>query len=118
MRFVSALVIGSWLCAFAQPSPEAGDDKRGYTDTPQLPNQPWKVHDAARPRPPKIRGVVNGAPPSDAIVLFNGRDLSQWTSPARDGGSTAPRWKVANGYFEIVPNSGPLLTKEKFGDMQ
>ena len=33
----------------AQPAPGAGDDKTGYTDTPQIPNQKWKVHDAARP---------------------------------------------------------------------
>ncbi len=118
MRLVPALLVAACLAASAQPAPEAGDDKRGYTDTPQLPGQPWKVHDAARQRPPKIRGVINGAPPSDAVVLFNGKDLSNWISPARNGGSTEPRWKVGNGYFEIAPNSGPLRTKEKFGDMQ
>ncbi len=31
------------------PKLDIGDDKRGYTDTPQLPNQKWKVHDMARP---------------------------------------------------------------------
>jgi hypothetical protein len=103
-----------------RPTP-VGDDKSGYTDTPQLPGQPWKVHDAARKRPPKVTPgmpLLNEAPPSDAIVLFDGKDLSQWTSTSRDGKSHEPQWKVENGYMEIVPHSGGLVTKEKFGDIQ
>jgi hypothetical protein len=103
------------------PIPEsAGDDKRGYTDTPQLPGQKWKVHDAARPRPRKIvpgMPLLNEAPPSDAVVLFDGKDLSQWVTPSREG-VREPRWKVENGYVEIVPRTGGLRTKEKFGDCQ
>ena len=89
-----------------------GDDKRGYTDTPQLPGQKWKVHDAERPHPRKVTPglpLLNEAPPSDALVLFDGKDLSQWVDP---------RWKVEHGYMEIVPHSGRLTTKEKFGDCQ
>jgi hypothetical protein len=103
------------------PSREAGDDKSGYTDTPQIPGQKWKVHDAARPRPPKVTPglpLLNEAPPSDALVLFDGKDLSQWTTTGRFGAAQAPRWKVENGYVEIVPHSGRLVTKEKFGDIQ
>jgi hypothetical protein len=104
------------------PIPEsAGDDKGGYTDTPQLPGQKWKVHDAARPRPRKIvpgLPLLNEAPPSDATVLFDGKDLSQWMTAARGGTTREPGWKVENGYMEIVPRSGRLSTKEKFGDCQ
>jgi hypothetical protein len=115
----------------------AGDDQRGYTDTPQLPGQKWKVHDAERPRPPKVAPgtpLLNEAPPADAIVLFNGKDLSQWVQIPRVGGPLAqaggrgvaappatpqePKWKVENGYFEIVPRTGRLVSKEKFGDCQ
>jgi hypothetical protein len=98
----------------------AGDDIRGYSDTPQIPGQNWKVHDLERPRPAKVSpGVplLSEAPPSDAIVLFNGKDLSQWVTRGR-GGVTDPRWKVENGYIEIVPRTGRLVTKEKFGDCQ
>jgi hypothetical protein len=106
----------------AQQIPEsAGDDVRGYNDTPQITGQKWKVHDMARPRPAKVTPApyVNEAPPSDAIVLFDGKDLSKWTQAAGRGGQAGePRWKVANGYFEIVPRTGRLLTKEKFGDCQ
>ncbi len=99
---------------------EAGDDRHGYTDTPQLPGQKWKVHDAARPHPPKVTPglpLLNEAPPSDAIVLFDGKDLSQWIAMYH-GKPQEPKWKVENGYMEIVPRSGRLVTKEKFGDCQ
>ena len=102
------------------PPPEAGDDVRGYNDTPQLPNQKWKVHDMNRPRPVKVAPApyVNEGPPADAIVLFDGKDLSHWTGQSRGGVPQEPKWKVENGYMEIVPRTGKLITKEKFGDCQ
>lgn len=61
-------------------------------------------------------GKNAGDPPSDAIILFNGKDLSQWVS-AKDGGP-AP-WKIVNGdHMEVVPKSGDIKTKMKFGDCQ
>lgn len=120
MRTIVLLAMASALFAQSPPK-EAGDDKRGYTDTPQLPNQKWKVHDADRPRPQKITPglpLLNEAPPSDAIVLFDGKDLSQWVTTLRDGKTVDPRWKVENGYMEVVPRSGRLVTKQKFGDCQ
>jgi hypothetical protein len=104
----------------AKKSAVAGDDKSGYTDTPQLPGQKWKVHDAARPRPPKVTPgmpLLQEAPPSDAIVLFDGKDLSQWVSIVK-GQVQPPRWKVENGVLEIVQNGGRISTREKFGDCQ
>ena len=102
------------------PSPEAGDDVRGYNDTPRLPNQKWRVHDMERPRPVKVTPApyVSQAPPSDAIVLFDGKDLSRWTGQGRGGVSQESKWKVENGYIEIVPRTGRLVTKESFGDCQ
>jgi hypothetical protein len=98
----------------------AGDDVRGYNDTPQIPGQKWKVHDMTRPRPKKIDPgpYVMEPAPSDAIVLFDGKDLSKWQQQVRGGGVQEPKWKVENGYIEIVPRTGRLLTKEKFGDCQ
>jgi hypothetical protein len=97
-----------------------GDDTRGYNDTPQLPNQKWKVHDMERPRAPKVTPgpLTNAAPPSDAIVLFDGKDLSHWMQAVRGGQLQEPKWKVENGYLAIVPRTGKLVTKEKFGDCQ
>jgi hypothetical protein len=97
-----------------------GDDTRGYNDTPQLPNQKWKVHDMERPRAPKVTPgpLTNAAPPSDAIVLFDGKDLSHWMQKVRGGQLQEPKWKVENGDIVIVPRTGGLVTKEKFGDCQ
>jgi len=105
----------------AQIPESAGDDVRGYNDTPQIPGQKWKVHDMERPRPQKVTPglpLLNEAPPSDAIVLFNGKDLSQWVAQGRGGAQQTPKWKVENGYIEIVPKTGRLVTKARFGDCQ
>lgn len=102
-----------------QPPASAGDDVRGYNDTPQIAGQKWKVHDMERPRPAKVAPppYVELKPPADAIVLFDGKDLSQWVSQGR-GGTSDPKWKVENGYIEIVPRTGRLVTKQSFGDCQ
>lgn len=119
--FSTILAVACWVPAAGQDKADHGDDKRGYNDTPQLPGQKWKVHDMARPHPVKVtpgEPLLNEAPPSDAIVLFNGKDLSHWVSTMRGGKEQAPKWKVENGYMEIAPRSGRLATKEKFGDCQ
>ena len=94
----------------------------GYTDTPVIPGQKWRVHDIDRPRPAQVSpGAQCGQPPSDAMVLFDGRDLSKWTvSGRRKDGKTGkdPEWLVKDGYMEVVWGTGDLATKEKFGDCQ
>src|SRR5580658_8911977 len=103
-----------------QPPASAGDDVRGYNDTPPITGQKWRVHDMDRPRPVKVTpgAPLGGAPPSDAIVLFDGKDLSQWVTQGRGGSAEEPKWKVNNGYIEIVPKTGKLVTKQSFGDCQ
>lgn len=57
-----------------------------------------------------------GDAPSDAIILFDGKDLDQWVG--HDISKSAP-WKIVdNDYFEVVPGSGSIQTKMKFGDCQ
>ncbi len=98
----------------------AEQKKLGYDDTPMLPDAPWHVHDGNRPQPRIVTpgtfstGDAPGVPPSDAIVLFNGEDLSGWKG-RNDG--PAP-WKVENGYMEVVPKTGDIVSKEEFGDCQ
>src|SRR3979409_117959 len=80
----------------------------------------WKIHAPNRPLPPVIDpGTPStqdspGRPPSDAVVLFDGKDLSKWQH--KDG--AAAKWKVENGYFEVVPKTGQLYTKDGYGDCQ
>lgn len=93
----------------------------GYDDTPILPGTNWHVHDGNRPQP---RVVTPGepccdciliGPPSDAVVLFDGTDLSKWQSK-KSGGPA--EWKVEDGYMEVVPGTGYIQTREEFGDCQ
>ena len=92
----------------------------GYTDTPQLPGQKWKVHDIDRPRPRMVTPASTpGGPPSDAIVLFDGKDLSKWQAQDKKTKQMGPpTWTVENGAVYAKSGSGDLVTKEKFGDIQ
>ena len=81
----------------------------------------WAIHDEKRPQPRVVDPGAAGTPeapgraPADAIVLFDGKDLSQWRSQ-KDGGP-AP-WKVEGGYMEVVAGSGGIQTAAGFGDCQ
>lgn len=59
-----------------------------------------------------------GRPPSDAIILFDGTDLSHWVSKSKEGEIGEPKWKVKSGYMEVVHGAGSLVSKEKFGSAQ
>jgi len=67
------------------------------------------------PVPPKVEpGNVVGNPPSDAIVLFNGKDLTGWENVK--GGPA--QWSVENGELIDVPKAGDIRTSQKLGDIQ
>jgi hypothetical protein len=85
----------------------------GYTDTPMLPGQKWRVHDDARPRPRVVTPGEGTAAPSDAIVLFDGSSLDAWSG---DGGKAAG-WALEGGAM-VVNGTGAIRTRETFGDVQ
>jgi hypothetical protein len=88
----------------------------GFTKLAEIPGTTWRIHDASRPHPRMVTpGATPGAPPADAIILFDGKDLSKWAS-ARNGQDAA--WPVKDGYFETGAGSGSILTRDKFGDVQ
>jgi hypothetical protein len=85
-----------------QAAPQGPPPGRGQMDgSPvgsQLPGQPWKVHDRARPQPRKVipgQPIPTPSAPSDAIVLFDGKDLAQWNGGGRGGAVSEPRWNDA-----------------------
>ena len=66
------------------------------------------------PVPPKVEPGVGTAAPSDAIVLFDGSDLSKWESDTKEGGPA--KWTIKNGELIVSPGAGTIRTKEYFGD--
>ena len=79
----------------------------------------YPIHSMTRPQPPVVDpGPAPGMrqPPSDAVVLFDGRSLANWRSA--DSASKPARWKVADGYMEVVAGAGNIATARGFGDVQ
>ncbi|MEA2062899.1 MAG: DUF1080 domain-containing protein [Gemmatimonadota bacterium] len=67
---------------------------------------------AQEQKKPPVVSAIEDCPPSDAIVLFDGTDLSEWEG--RKGGQ--PTWTVARGAMTV--NKGGIKTKREFGDIQ
>lgn len=87
-----------------------GSGVYGYKDTPLLPWCGFLVHDPDRPAPKRVNvgpALPSATPPSDALVLFDGQDLSKWEATA---------WKLVDGCVEAL--AGDLKTKESFGSCQ
>ncbi|MET3828006.1 hypothetical protein ABIC16_003699 [Sphingomonas sp. PvP055] len=70
-----------------------------------------------QPEPPVV--VVAPTPsvpaPADALVLFDGKNLHQWTSTKDKG---AARWTVRDGVLTVLKGTGNIETKRKFGNYQ
>lgn len=70
--------------------------------------------DSKKPvEPPKVQAGTAGSPPSDALVLFDGKDLSRWNN--EKGGE--PRWSLQDGAM-VVNGTGSLISKDTFADCQ
>ncbi len=77
----------------------------------------WKTHDLSRPQPEVVTPGESNLPlkaPRDAIVLFDGEDLSQWC----DDKGNETKWKIVDGAMESVAGAGYIFTKESYGDCQ
>jgi hypothetical protein len=110
-------LLGATCYAFQQkdvPPPE------GMTPAADNPVWKWQQHDRNRPLPPVIQPAVAptqdqpGRPPSDAVVLFDGKDLSNWESIK--GGPA--HWNVVDGCLEVAKGTGDIKSKQGFGDCQ
>ena len=79
------------------------------------PPPPPEATEVWSPVPPKVEPGKNpGDAPSDAIILFNGKDLTGWESV--NGGPA--EWAVENGVMVDQPKAGHIQTRQKFGDIQ
>ncbi len=104
----------------AQGTPVRGPNGEvwGFADTAFNPNTRWRIHDPERPQPPAVTPgeTVSVPAPSDAIVLFDGKDLSHWLNRSQNGAESPATWVVRDGYFEA--QGGNLSTRDSFGDVQ
>jgi hypothetical protein len=101
--------------ATKQPAKKAVKMQYVETDTGR-----WLIHDMNRPAPDVIEPGTESTPskpgkaPSDAIVLFDGTNLSQWT----DTKGNTSKWILGDGYMESVKDSGYIQSKRQFGSCQ
>ena len=118
LTVVCLLVILSG-CA-TQQSAEQTEKKPQVRQYVQTDTGRWLIHDVNRPAPPVITPGIASTPdaagkaPSDAVVLFDGTDLSQWT----DTKGNPTKWIMGDGYMECVKGSGYIQSKRKFGSCQ
>jgi hypothetical protein len=115
--FMKAYFIPLVLFAAASMAAEPNKEK------PFTPGGVYRQGDMQRPRPKVVTppSHLNGTAPSDAIVLFDGKNLSSFKrQPRRDDTDTSdlPKWKVEAGYMEVVPKSGTLDTRDEFSSCQ
>ena len=107
---LDALVLPLAGAAFALIAPMRAQEKPAPKPDPH-------AHEVPAPKAaPRVvmPGSEPGAPPADAIVLFDGTDLSKWES---DRGGAA-QWTVADGAMQVKPKAGGIRTKQTFGDVQ
>jgi hypothetical protein len=104
INIATCLLAATWIAAVVTYASQTVDPR-------------WAIHDMNRPQPPVVDpgppAEQPARPPSDAIVLFDGKDLSQWQSATGQA-----KWKVENGYMEVVKGTGGISTKQGFGDCQ
>lgn len=125
----AVFIAGAVYADFATPvikewTQKEKNDKGKEVDVPYMSIDGILVHEtdpAKQPPPPVVTPGSEstqdkpGAAPSDAIVLFNGKDLSQWTSMT-PGEQT--KWVLNDGAMSPTKGSGMIRTKEEFGSCQ
>ena len=106
-----------FLSLFFYPALMWAQAQQSTTQTPQPPRWDPKSTEWHYPVPVKVTPGAGVKAPSDAIILFDGTDLSQWESANRNNPGPA-EWNIQNGELIVAPGKGSIQTKEYFGDCQ
>ena len=108
--FVAVLPVIGTGCNKSQETGEAAS----LEGNSAAPSQDPEATEVWEPVPVVVTPGQNGSPPSDAIVLFDGSDLSAWS--AEDGSDAG--WQVEDGAMTVVAGTGNIQTRQGFGDVQ
>ena len=115
-RRLSGVVLWVSLFALAAPLLLPGNHqaRADISDIPANHRELAAITELWEPVPRGVEAGLGALPPSDAIVLFDGTDLSQW-EPVR---SDSTGWRQVDNAFVVVPGSGNLRTRQSFDDVQ
>jgi hypothetical protein len=115
--FAFAILITSAALVGAQQQPPAAPAQQQPTAAqPQPPKAKPEDTEVWEPVPPVVTpGATNDAPPSDAIILFDGKNLDEWVS-VKD--KTPAKWTVAEGILTVDKKAGNIETKRSFKNYQ
>jgi len=103
------ILMTSLLPAQQSLAPPSADKQQSTTPKPED-TEVWQ------PVPPVVTpGATSAAPPSDAIILFDGKNLDQWVS-AQD--HSPAKWIVANGIVTVNKDAGNIETRRAFKNYQ
>ncbi len=105
LALATLVAFGIANAAAQTPAPAVNDENAD----PKLTEQ-WE------PVPPIVTpGATDSAPPSDAIVLFDGKNLDQWVMT---NDKSPARWKVHDGVVTVDKKTGNIETKQSFRNYQ
>ena len=103
-RSISGMIICLVCCALLSV--------QGFAQEEEKPDP--KLTEIWEPVPPVVAPGNGAAPPSDAIILFDGTDFSNWVN----GKGETPKWKIEKKAMTVVKKTGAIFTKQPFGDCQ
>src|SRR5690242_194557 len=106
LAFAGVLALAAPGAAQQQPPAAAQQPPKAKPEDTEI----WE------PVPPVVTpGTTNDAPPSDAVVLFDGKNLEEWVS-TKD--KTPAKWIVADGVLTVDKKAGNIETKRSFKNYQ
>jgi hypothetical protein len=120
MKNVILFSVSLFFAAFAnaqtQQATTPGQQGQQGQQTQQRQQERWAPESTEwyYPLPVKVQPGEGTKPPSDAVILFDGTDLSKWQGRAGE----PAKWTVKDGVLTVEPGSGSISTKEYFGDCQ
>ena len=96
---LAVLIAAATIASAQQPAAPKPEDTEVYKPVPKM----------------VTPGATCNAPPSDAIVLFDGKNLDQWAS---NSDKSPAKWTVADGVLTVSKSEGNIETKREFKDYQ